>query len=140
VSSEWDPIRDLPGVTLTLSRPLPGVVVVAIRGDLDLATHARVRACLEELRRDARLAHLVIDLTEVNFLQSVGIAVLADTQQSMPADQQLALLGVDDNHLVRNVLNLAGVLPRFTTLNTIDDLADAAGPATPPDPTEQIVP
>jgi len=140
VSSEWDPIRDLPGVTLTLSRPLPGVVVVAIRGDLDLATHATVRACLEEQRRDARLAHLVIDLTEVNFLQSVGIAVLADTQQTMPAHQQLALLGVEDNHLVRHVLNLAGVLPRFTTLETVDDLADASGRATPPGPTEQILP
>jgi hypothetical protein len=66
--------------------------------------------------------------------------VLADTQQSMPAYQQLALLGVEDNHLVRHVLNLAGILSRFTTLGTIDDLADASGPASPPGPTEQILP
>jgi len=123
---------DIPGVSLTVSRPHPRVVLVAVRGDIDLATHDTIRACLDEQRRDHTLTHLVIDLTEVEFLQSIGIALLADTQQSMPAHQQLALLGINHNHLVRHVLDIAGILTRFTTLETIDDLADPSSPADPP--------
>jgi len=129
------PDRNVPGVSLTVSRPRPAVVVVAIRGDLDLATHHAVRACLDEQRRDPALAHLVIDVAEVGFLQSIGIALLIDTQQSMPAHQQVALLGVSHNRLVHHVLDITGVLPRFTKIESVQDLTD---PSNPPDPTDPI--
>ncbi|MFE3448802.1 STAS domain-containing protein [Nonomuraea sp. NPDC059194] len=56
---------------------LPGITVVAIAGEIDIATADE----LETFIREARLHpsdHLVFDLAEMTFIASVGLQVLLD--------------------------------------------------------------
>jgi anti-anti-sigma factor len=55
-----------------------GAVVVAAAGEVDLATGPKLRAAVAELLERPGPVPVVIDLTEVNFLGSTGIAVLVD--------------------------------------------------------------
>ncbi len=52
-----------------------GARVVAIRGELDIATSPRVREVLHEAAGD-RARPLVIDLSECQFIDSTGLAAL----------------------------------------------------------------
>jgi anti-anti-sigma factor len=51
-----------------------GTVVVAVRGELDIATAPELRAALASV--DGRASQLVFDLHAVDFMDSSGISVL----------------------------------------------------------------
>lgn len=53
-------------------------VVLAVDGEIDLATGSRLRAALADLLERAEPVPVIVDLTDVRFLGSTGIAVLAD--------------------------------------------------------------
>src|SRR5918994_436794 len=58
-----------------LSRPRPDTVVLAVRGEIDTLTAPAFTAATEELLT-AQGEVLVMDLAEVRFLASSGLAVL----------------------------------------------------------------
>ncbi|WP_410594297.1 STAS domain-containing protein [Amycolatopsis sp. lyj-23] len=60
---------------LTTHRPAPGVAVVEVAGDLDLATAPRLRELLDLTALSTR-THLVIDLRGVQFLSATGLAAV----------------------------------------------------------------
>lgn len=53
-------------------------VVLAAAGEVDLDTGPRLRAALADLLEQAKPVPVVVDLTDVTFLGSTGIAVLVD--------------------------------------------------------------
>jgi anti-sigma B factor antagonist len=57
--------------------PERDVVRVAAVGELDLATVAHLQAQIRELR-DAGFAHLVLDLRQLTFMDSSGVALILD--------------------------------------------------------------
>jgi anti-sigma B factor antagonist len=62
--------------------------VVQLRGELDLASVARLTEVLEEIAAD----RVVVDLSGISFIDSSGVAALVRTQQHMAAaDQDLVL-------------------------------------------------
>jgi len=57
-----------------------GATVVAVGGVVDLATSPQLEELLAELLEE-RANPLVVDLTEVTFLASVGLRILAETHE-----------------------------------------------------------
>jgi len=80
--------------------------------------------------RFPELARLQLPMTRAD-----GWTFDAETARHALLDQQVALLGVSHNRLVHHVLDITGVLPRFTEIESVQDLTD---PSNPPDPTNPI--
>jgi anti-anti-sigma factor len=81
--------------------------VLAIDGELDLASLGAVRAGMEPvLARGPQ--KLTLDLAGLTFMDSSGIALLIEASQRVPT---VALLGVQPN--VRRILSVTGLLERF---------------------------
>jgi anti-sigma B factor antagonist len=108
---------------LRVSRtPLDRVVAVLAAGEVDLATGPRLRAELAGLLEQVDAKPVVVDLTEVTFLGSTGIAVLVDAhwqavqlgipfkvvvRRDSPVEQALRTSGVEQHLSVAHDLNSA---------------------------------
>lgn len=93
----------------TLSTEVDGVRVVAVRGELDLSTAPSLEQPLEEALADPR--PVIIDLTECEFIDSTGIALIVRTWQRIDADdgdeRQLVICSGGDQ--VQRVLEISGL-------------------------------
>jgi anti-sigma B factor antagonist len=95
--------------------------IVAVRGDVDLATADAVRA---ELRAAfERAGTVVLDLREVTFMDTQGLAVVIEAQRAADDDKtRFVLTRAPDR--VHRLFDMIGLTPRLTI---VDDPA-AAGP------------
>jgi anti-sigma B factor antagonist len=98
----------MPSVDLS-TREWDGHVVVALRGELDLADAASVAAALTEVV--ARAPQIIVDLAALEFIDSSGVAALAHGRR------QARLAGGD--------LVLAGPRQQVLKVLVITRLADA---------------
>ena len=62
---------------------------VALRGELDLATAPRVEETLAQLAPDEALSTIVVDLRELQFLDSTGLRVLIQADAQARRDGQV---------------------------------------------------
>ena len=86
-------------------------VLVAVKGDVDLATAEKLHVAVGELIQPGR--RIDLHCAEVDFLDSAGIRVLLDlSRRSEEAGGSLALRAPSD--VVCRVLELAGVARLFT--------------------------
>jgi len=84
-----------------------GVAVVTVTGDLDLATGPRLDEEIRAAVKDA--TEVVVDLSEVRFLDSAGIASLVRGRKA--AEARGVAYRVDGAAgMVRQVLELTGIL------------------------------
>jgi stage II sporulation protein AA (anti-sigma F factor antagonist) len=88
-----------------------GRVVLAIAGDVDLAAEARFRADVDRAWDGS--TDLVVDCSQVDFLDSMGLRVLMRARQRA-ADNSRAVIIAAPSEQVRRVLQLAGVAKLFT--------------------------
>lgn len=96
----------------------------AVAGEVDLLTAGDVEAAITA-GVAAAASTLVIDLTEVSFLDSAGLAVLARSQ--MKAGERIPLLIVVTHPAVLTPLRLTGMDKICTIFDTVAD-ALASGP------------
>lgn len=76
-----------------------GAVVVHVGGDLDVYTAPRLKETLAEAVANG--GRLVLDLSEVHFIDSTALGVLVDTlQQTQSTESELRLV-VDDPYLLK---------------------------------------
>ncbi len=68
-----------PTITATLSRPQPDITVCTVTGAIDLDTTPILREALVEGQQDNK-ARLIIDLSTVTSLDSVGIYTLLEAR------------------------------------------------------------
>ena len=80
-----------------------GVIVLRLSGELDLATVADIQRSVDAIAAQAP-EHLVIDLTEVTFMDSSGIALLLEIAQSRPRTELR-----NPTPLIRRVLEMTGL-------------------------------
>jgi len=74
-------------------------VVVHVEGDLDVYTAPRLKEVLAEAGASGK--HLVLDLTEVHFIDSTALGVLVGAlQHSQSSDGELRLV-MDDPYLLK---------------------------------------
>jgi anti-sigma B factor antagonist len=94
-----------------LSRPRPDTVVLAVRGEIDTLTAPAFTAATEELLT-AQGEVLVMDLAEVRFLASSGLAVLISAAHRAE-ERGVRLQLVVTNRAVRRPLEITGTAPLF---------------------------
>jgi anti-sigma B factor antagonist len=100
-------------------KTIDGVSVLAVRGDIDMLTAPILtQAVSNVLTEDA--AALIIDLTEVDFLASLGMAVLVTAQQECGDAKRLVV--VADGSATSRPLKLVGL---DTVLNLHPSLDEA---------------
>jgi anti-sigma B factor antagonist len=89
-------------------RPDVSTATVVLVGELDLGSADTLRVCLEQLNRDVE--ELVVDLAGLRFLDSTGISLLVQTQQTYRdrTPPGRVVLRHPQGH-VRKVLEVSGV-------------------------------
>jgi anti-sigma B factor antagonist len=85
-------------------------VRVALAGDLDLASSGGVREHLEEVVREVRPRHLLVDMDGVTFCDSTGLEALICVQATA-AGQGIDYRLVNVHGVALITLQITGVLP-----------------------------
>ena len=96
--------------------------VVVVRGELDLATSPELE---EQLRRiwDTGNEQLVIDLRELEFMDSTGLSIIVKAHQRLTDEgRQLSL--VRGSQQVQRLLDLTGVSERLKLVDTPEEILD----------------
>jgi anti-anti-sigma factor len=86
-----------------------GVQVVSVRGELDLSTAPSLERPLEEVLERGE-GPILVDLTECEFIDSTGIALIVRATQRLESDGSGRTLVVCSyNDQVRRVLDITGL-------------------------------
>jgi anti-anti-sigma factor len=115
--------------TLRVTRRTVGTaVVVEVAGEIDLLTAGDVRAAIAAGMATAPET-LVVDLAEVSFMDSAGLAMLAHAH--MTAGERVALRVVATNPATLKPIRLTGMDRMLAMFDTVADALRAdTGPAT----------
>ena len=106
--------------------PRDGVVVLTVRGDVDIATAPELRAGLRGLVEQYRT--VVVDLAGVGFMDSTGLGILvASRNRAVAAGHRLVV--VKPQRIVRNALRLVQVDTVIDVYDTLDDALAGGSPA-----------
>ncbi|GHF08259.1 anti-sigma factor antagonist [Amycolatopsis deserti] len=103
-------------------------VIVTIAGEVDLSTAPRVREAVKDARDSVApvpLTTVILDLSEVEHLDSLGLAVLVETAaECHSAEQALAL--VCPTPVVTRPLEMTGLDGILTITASLDEAREAA--------------
>ena len=105
------------------TREVGGWTVVAIRGQLDVATAPRFRQVLVEAQYGGGV-DVVVDLAGLEFIDSMGLGVLVGAlKRARSHDAQLVLAGASER--IRHVLDLSGVAQVVRLADRVEDVIAA---------------
>jgi len=93
--------------------------VIAVSGELDLASSPTLQEELDRVATDSTL--LIIDLRELDFMDSTGLSVLVRAHQRAE-EQGRRLAMVKGPQQVQRLLSLTGVADRLTVVDRPEDL------------------
>ncbi|MDX6257214.1 MAG: anti-sigma factor antagonist [Frankiales bacterium] len=113
------------GLTVSTGQNGP-FTVVTISGEIDIATVPQLRDALETPLHQTDPC-LILDLTDVRFCDSSGLALLVATRRRLPDGAPLRLAGAQP--IVARVFQLTGlthVLPMFATVSDAVAASDTA--------------
>jgi anti-anti-sigma factor len=96
-----------------------GCLLVAVDGELDLGTADQLHEILEPAIA-AGVGPVVLDLAELGFCDSAGLAVLVKTHNVL-AGQDRRLVVARPSTAVARVLELSGLSQVITTAPTVED-------------------
>lgn len=102
----------------------PQRVVVAVVGEVDLATRDRLHTAIVRAISEAGPGHkIIVDLSQTTFLDSTGISVLVRGREAAEAaSSHYSITGATG--MVRQVLELTGVLAALTQDPDLDLAAE----------------
>jgi anti-sigma B factor antagonist len=92
--------------------------VVALKGDLDLSSAPSLKWALADLL-DRGHSQLVIDLSQVGFMDSTALSVLVVVKRSLPDDGLLTLAAASPGIL--KLFEVTGLDQAFNLFSTVDD-------------------
>jgi anti-anti-sigma factor len=117
------------GEALTIEvRRERGYVMVAVAGDVDIATVTRLRERLFELAPSGRT--LVVDLDQVSFIDSAGLAALVGAARRAGA-YGASLQVVCARARTRQLFRLTGLDGRVPLARTLDGALESMAAARP---------
>lgn len=118
-------------LAITVTEPAPQVIVVQVRGELDMSSSPELDRVMGSVLAGALPRRLVLDLAELRFLASHGIAALLrlrDQTATASGPDVLRLVGL--HPLAIRVLAMTDVLGLFDVYDTVESaLADVTVPA-----------
>jgi anti-sigma B factor antagonist len=94
-----------------------GIAVVSVGGEIDLSTAPAFEAAIATALEEHPLV-LVIELSQVTFMASVGLRILAATQENAGKSAQVAV--VANNPAVSRPIQLTGLDKIFSLYPTLD--------------------
>jgi anti-anti-sigma factor len=105
-----------------------GVQAISVRGELDLSTAPDLERPLEEVLERGE-GPVLVDLSECEFIDSTGIALIVRARQRLEAEEAGRTLAVCSyNDQVRRVLDITGLDVSIPVHRTRDEaLASIAG-------------
>jgi anti-anti-sigma factor len=112
------------GFSCTAKAVADGVAII-VAGDVDLAAHQAFEAEVEQAWDGS--SRLVIDLSQVTFLDSMGLRVLVQTRQRATESGSDFVLAGPSTPVLR-VLELAGVTQVFTLVEPLPEAAPDPDP------------
>jgi anti-sigma B factor antagonist len=104
-------------LNITVTKPTEDVVVLHVSGEIDLLTASLLGERVREQLVPANRV-LVLDLTDVSFLGSSGLAEIVSASQAAATVQ---LILVASNRAVLRPLEATGLLPVLTVYETLDE-------------------
>jgi anti-anti-sigma factor len=110
-----------------------GVRVVAVRGELDLSTASELEAPLDEAVSPGD-ASVLIDLSECEFIDSTGIALIVRTWQRLESEADgvgAQVVICSANEQVRRVLEITGIELSIPIHSTREQALAALRPTEP---------
>jgi len=102
--------------------------IMRVAGDLDVAGAPRLRAELDQAIAEAHPPHLVVDLTEVPFCDSVGLGVLVATHNNVQRMRGRMILVLGPG-MISHLLMITNLDRHFETSASIDEACTALGNA-----------
>ncbi len=107
------------------------IVVARLEGDIDLANTPTVSAAvLEGVPNDA--LGLVVDLSDVRYIDSVGVRMLFTFIRSLQASRQGMAIAVPEGSPVRKLLKITHLDEATVFRGSVDEAADALRDGGPP--------
>jgi anti-sigma B factor antagonist len=94
------------------TRQLDGLTVVAVGGEIDVYTAPKLRDKISELVNDGNY-HLVIDMEQVEFLDSTGLGVLVGGLKKVRAHDGSMELICNQDRLLK-IFRITGLAKVFT--------------------------
>lgn len=97
-------------------------LLVRVQGDLDMVVAKEFKLRIDEVLRSKEwLQHLMVDITEVGFIDSSGLGAIIGRYKVMKNRKgQMALCGV--NGQVFRILELAGIKKLMPVLKAVDQV------------------
>jgi len=105
-----------PNAFRLLIEPTGTATVVAVHGELDIATVDGLRSALGVVTND-RFAHLVVDLAGATFVDSVGVGAILHAKQRLGDTGRLAIVVAPESYaqVIFEVVGVDAVLAIFPT-------------------------
>jgi anti-sigma B factor antagonist len=93
-------------------------VVVVVHGELDLSTVELLRRVLRS--QEAKAARVVLDLRELEFIDSSGLSLVVSEQQRAREDGFSFAVAVGGAHAVKRLFELTGLQGALTLVDDPD--------------------
>ena len=106
------PEAHLQDLSIAVGR-LDGQVVVAVAGELDVASAPLLHRCLVDLVSDQGNRRVAVDLAGVSFIDAAGIGVLVQAHKALNG---CSLSVIDPSPIARRVLEICGLADIFRIL------------------------
>lgn len=107
-------------ITLAAHNPSPGRTVIGVGGEVDMLTSPQLRtAVLERFESGSGVELVVLDLDNVTFLGTSGLAVLIEVREAAHTAGVELRLACTARRVLRP-LTIAGLIPLFDIHDTIE--------------------
>lgn len=94
--------------------------IVAVRGELDLASGPELETQLEKIS-GPETQLVIVDLRQLDFMDSTGLSILVRAHQRL-SDEGCEIALVKGSQQVQRLLDLTGVADRLRLVDSADEL------------------
>lgn len=95
-------------------------VVLSIVGEIDMATAPEVARAIDDDGHDG-VDRVVVDLTEVTFLDSSALNALVHSQRGLAENEIAFRIVSPSDHAVRNVFDITHLTGPLSVVDSLDD-------------------
>ncbi len=111
-------------LTVTVTHPVTGVVLLGLVGELDLATGPTLDFHVADVLRDPGCTHLILNVSRLSFCAAAGLGNLLRAHEI--ADRRNIAVCLISNPVMDRLLTLTDLRNQFVTVSSLTAALDAA--------------